>query len=138
MRVVACYAVSELVHVGFAENDGASFLELLDRRSVVQREEICEDARASGRGDVFSVDVVFQRDGDAMKRPAVVMTAAGSEKFGFSLLGLCEGEFGGHGDVGVQLGVELGDAREHETDELDGGEFAFTEKESDFFDGCEG
>src|ERR1700676_834591 len=40
VRIVAGDAVGELVHVGFAENDRASFLELCDDRGVVLRNEL--------------------------------------------------------------------------------------------------
>ena len=75
-----------------------------------------------------------------MKRAAIAMrfAATGSEEFGFGFFGLGEGEVGGDGEIGVELGIELVDAGEHEFCELDGGEFALAEKFSDLLDGGEG
>ena len=68
----------------------------------------------------------------------IAMTSAWCEELALGFFCLGEGEFGRDSDVGAQFGIELGDAREHETDEFDGGEFAFAEESRDFFDGGEG
>ncbi len=49
-----------------------------------------------------------------MKRATVAMTFAAPrrEELGFRLLGLSEREFGGDGDVGVELRIQLLDSRE--------------------------
>ncbi len=74
-----------------------------------------------------------------MQRAAVVMAfaAARCEKFRFPCFGLRESKFRSDGDVRVQFGVQLLDAREHELGELDGRKFAFAEEPSDLFDGGE-
>ena len=103
-------------------------------------DEFGKDARAGGGGDVLGADVVFQGDGDAVERAAITIAVAGagSKKFGFGFFGLRESEFGSNGDIGVEFGVELDDAREQKTDELDRREFALAEEARDFFDGGEG
>src|SRR5947207_714490 len=75
-----------------------------------------------------------------MERAAITMPflTTRPEKLGFGLLGLLQGQFRGDRDVSVQFGIELLDAGEHQLGELDGREFAFAKKFSDFLDGCEG
>ena len=74
-----------------------------------------------------------------MERAAVAMTfaATGSEELRFGSFGLGEGEIGGNSEVGVELGIELVDAREEEFGELDGGELTFAEEFSDLLNGSE-
>src|SRR6266852_6485950 len=108
VRVVGGDAVSKFVEIGFAEEDGAGFLELGPDYGVMQRDEILENFRAGSGANALGVDVVFQRDGNAMKRAAVAMAfaAAGGEEFGFG-----QSDFRGDGDVGVEFRIQLLDSR---------------------------
>lgn len=65
--------------------------------------------RAGGcRTDTCGVDVVLERDREAVQRPA---TAAGGE-FSLQPAGLLERGFGVHGNIGVDTWVETLEARE--------------------------
>ena len=72
-----------------------------------------------------------------MERAAVAIGFA-AEEFRLGFFGLREGEIGGDGDVGIEFGVELDDAGEHQASEFYGGELALAEEAGDFFDGGEG
>src|ERR1700740_1678589 len=102
MRVVGGHTVGKFVQIGFAEENGAGFLQLDPNYGVVQGDQILKNFGASGRADIFRVDVVLQRNGNSVERAAVAVAfaAAGGEEFGFGLFGLGECEFGGDGDVG--------------------------------------
>ena len=75
-----------------------------------------------------------------MKWPAVALSLASSrrEEFGFRFLRLGQSEFFRDGNVSIQLGIELLDAREHQLGQLDGRELALAEELSDLFDRSEG
>src|SRR5882724_6175644 len=100
VRVVGCDAVSELVHVGFAKKDSACVFELRDDHGVFLWNEVTQDLRTCRRPNACRIDIVLQRNRNAVERAAVAVTlaAAGGEEFGFSFLGLGEGELGGDGD----------------------------------------
>src|SRR5215467_16195319 len=102
MRVVAGDAIGELVHVGFAEENGARSFELRDDGGVPRWDEILQNFGAGSGTNVLGVNVVLQRDGDAVERAAVATRFAG-EKFGFGSFGLGKGKVGGHSEVGVEF-----------------------------------
>src|SRR3989475_2460291 len=106
----------------------------------MQWDKIAKNFRPRGRTDACRVDVVFQRDGDAVERAAITMplAAARSEKFRFCFFGLGESKFSGDGEVSVEFGIEPLDAGEHELGDLDGRKLAFAEEFSDFLDRREG
>ncbi len=65
---------------------------------------------------------------------AIAFATAGSKEFGFGFFGLGEGEFGGDGEVGIELGIEPVDASKQELGEFGGGNFALTEELSNLLD----
>src|SRR5207247_9222461 len=89
VRVVGGDAVGKLVQVGFAENNSAGLFELGDNGGVVLGNEVLEDLRACRSANILCVNVVLQRNGNAVKRPAVAaaFASAGSEKLGFRFFG---------------------------------------------------
>src|SRR5260370_6683724 len=113
VRVIGGYAVREVVKIGLAEKDRARFPELGPNLRIVLRNEVLQDFGTGGGANALGVDVVFQRDGNAMKRAAVAMTfaAAGGEELGFGFFGLGQSDFRGDGDVGVEFRIQLLDSR---------------------------
>src|SRR6266850_2089123 len=140
VRVVGCDAVGEFVHVGLAEENGASVFELCDDCGVFFWNEFAQDFRTCRRPNACRIDIVLQRNRNAVERAAVAtaFAAAWGEEFGFCFLGLGEGKLGRDSDVGVELEMEVLDTGEHEPAQLDGRELALAEEFSDLFDGSEG
>src|SRR5882724_11258814 len=138
--IVGGNAVSELMHVGLAEENGASMFELCDDCGVFFWNEFAQDFRTCRRPNACRIDIVLQRNRNAVERAALAVTlaAAWGEEFGFCFLGLGEGELGRDGDVGVELGIEPLNAGEHELGQLDRRKLALAEKFSDLFDRREG
>ncbi len=83
------------------------------------------------------MNVVFQRNGNAVEGAAVAMTfaAARCEEFRFGFLGLSESKFRGDGDVSVQLGIKLLDACKHKLSQVHRRKLSLAKKFSDFLDG---
>src|SRR5208283_4712114 len=68
VRIVAGRAVGKFVHVGFAEDNGASPFEGRDNRGVTQGNEVMQNLGARRGADTRRVDVVLQGDGDTVQR----------------------------------------------------------------------
>src|SRR3989442_14696537 len=88
VRIVGGDAVSELMHVGFAKQDSACAFELCDHHGVFFGNEFAQDFRTSRRSNACRIDIVLQRNGNAVERAAVATTfaSARAKKFGFCFL----------------------------------------------------
>ena len=64
------HPICELRHVRLRDDDGARIAKVLRQRRLVRRHEPLERQRAAGRRHVGRVDVVFQRNRDAVQRSA--------------------------------------------------------------------
>ena len=64
-------AEGELMHAEFAEQDRAGILKLCHRRRVVIGKPIFQHRRVASRADAFGGVEIFQRDRNAMQRPAI-------------------------------------------------------------------
>ena len=62
--------IRQLGHDRFRDDDRTRLSQVLRERRFVWRDEPIERQRAAGRRHVDGVDVVLQRNGDAVKRPA--------------------------------------------------------------------
>ncbi|KAG1304217.1 hypothetical protein G6F62_015738 [Rhizopus arrhizus] len=69
--VVARDAEGQFVHVGLAHDDGAGGAQALHRGRVLGRAEVLQGRSAGGVGQAGHVDVVFDGDGHAAKRPSL-------------------------------------------------------------------
>ncbi len=81
-----------------ADDDRAGELQLLDDFGVFGGNAVAVLIAAGGSAHAGGVDVVLERDGDAVQRATVV---AGGDFF-FGLLRLLEGKLGSDGDEGVE------------------------------------
>ena len=97
----------ELAHVELAQEHRSSIFELGHHRRVVVRHVFAENRRPSSGQHPIGAELVFDRDGDAVKWAAVV---TGGD-FRLRLPGLGSRLLGGDRNVGVQGGVDLLDAR---------------------------
>ena len=104
------------MHVVLADDHRASQLQLFDNLGVLARNTLAVLVTAGSGANAGGVDVVLERDGDAVQRAAIV---ARCDLF-FGLLCLCDREFGGHRDEGVQRGIQAVDAGEAFAREFDG------------------
>src|SRR5256885_57688 len=136
MRIVRGDAVGELVEIGFAENDRASGLELCDDVRVTIWNEVLQKLCAGGGANSGGMDIVFQRNGNSMKRTAIATRfAAGRRQFRFGFFGLVQSKFRRDGEIGVQFGIVAVNAREEMFGQLYGREFSRAEQSCQFSDG---
>ena len=105
--------VRELGELRLGENDRARGLEILRQRRFIWRHEIGEGERAAGRRHVRRMDVVLERDGNAVQRTEnAPVRALAVERVG-------DGERARiHRDDRVQLVLVRRDAREILRDDL--------------------
>ena len=64
------HPVGELRHAGLGDDDRAGILQVRRERRLVRRHQLVERERAAGRPHVGRVDVVLQRDRNAVQRTA--------------------------------------------------------------------
>jgi len=95
---------------------------------------------ARGGANAGGVNVVFQRDGDAVERAEVpgTLAAAFARKRRFRTNGLLQGLLLANGQVGVEAGIQPGDAIKQEAREFDGRELATAVEAGNFSDRGEG
>ena len=72
MRVVGGAAPGEFVQVRLADDHGAGPLETRRHRGVFLGNEIRQDLGPRGRPDAARIDVVLDRDGNAVQGPQVI------------------------------------------------------------------
>ncbi len=99
-----------------AEQNGAGLAQARHDGRVVVRPGVASDRHAIRRRDAFCEDIVLDRDRHAVERSA---RAAGADLL-LCLLGLVQGEFGGHQSVGLERRVERGDPVQHRPRRFDG------------------
>src|SRR5579859_2496913 len=94
--IVGCDTVSEFVEIGFAENNGAGGFEFRNDVGVLFGHEVSQELCSSGGADSRGVNIVFKRDGNAVKRATVAagFFAARGAEFHFDLAGLSERQVG--------------------------------------------
>jgi len=128
------------MHVGFAQDDGASLFEGSDYWSVMQGNEVLQNFGATGGADTSRVDVVLQRNGDAVERAEIAgaFAAAFGNERGLGARGLPQGLLLAKGQVGIEAWVQPADAIEEKARELDGRELGTAVETGDFVDRSEG
>ena len=109
----ARHPVGELRHAGLRDDDRARLAQVLRHRRLVRRHEAVEDERAAGRRHVGRVDVVLQRDRDAVQRAARLPL----RPLAVPLLGLAKG-LAVDRDGRVELVLVDGDSRQALEDEI--------------------
>lgn len=94
-----------LIEIELAQKDRPSGFEARGDFGILGWDAIVEHATGGRGADGGSVDVVFERDGDAIQRPtAGTLSIAGPR--------LIEGNLFGDGEEAVQFGIEPVDARQ--------------------------
>lgn len=126
--------VGKLMHVGFAQNDRSRILQRGNYRGVVKRHKVVQDLGATRRANARGVDVVFERNGNTMKRPAVApaFSPRFDAKLGLSPYGLLGRSLFANREIGVEFGVEFVNAIQKKARELNGRELALTEEFANF------
>ena len=110
----AGHPVGQFRHAGFGDDDGACIAQVLDQGGFVRRNESVEGASAPPVvGMIGGVDIVFDRDRDAVQRPANVCLGT----LAVQLVGLFESVWV-HGNRRVQLVFVQGDADKILRDQL--------------------
>ena len=71
MRIFACCAKRELVHLQLAKQDSAGIAESLRYCGVIVRNEVAHDFGADGRANAFRVVQVLQANGYAVQRTEI-------------------------------------------------------------------
>ena len=94
----------ELAHVQLAKEHGAGLVQFADHRGVFIGHKVLQDVGAAGGEYPLGVELVFNRHRHAVHRAAVL---AGDDLL-LGQAGVGHRPVGGHGDVGVQLAVNLG------------------------------
>ena len=108
-RIDRRHAAAELVGVGLAEQHGAGAFEQLHDRRVRVRDVFVVDHRAGGGAHAPRLEEILVGDRDPPHRPLRIVV----ERLRFAAR-----EVGGDGDEGVQILVQLADARQVRVGEL--------------------
>ena len=101
-------AISELMHVLFADEHGPGALEARDHLGVFRRNAIGEDGAGARGLDARRVEQIFQPDGDSVQRAA----PRAGVSLGLERPRLPQGLVRHNGDEGIQLGIQALDAIE--------------------------
>ena len=131
VRVVIGRPVGELAHVRLADDDRARTPQPAHDGGVVDGDEAGEDLRPGSGAQPRGPDVVLERHGHAVQRPAVAPT----QDFGFGAGGLAAGPIGIDRDERVQTRPILLDAAEQRLDQLARRHLAGGHERSDLLDG---
>ena len=124
MGVAPLLAEGELGHHQLADDDRAGALQPLDDGAVGGGDAVPFDLRAGGRADAGGVVEVFNTDGDAVHRSAVLT----ARHLRLGLLGGQHRLVAGDGDEGVDRGLDLVDALEKSRRDLDGRDLPRTQQ----------
>ena len=104
------------MQIRLADDERARSLEARDDRGVLVGHEVAEDLRARRRPDPARVDVVLDRDGDAVQRAQMIAGADHGLRRLRDLARLLSAD----GDVSVQRLVDARDALQQGVGELHG------------------
>ena len=115
MRCRGRAAVRELVQIELAEQDRARVLQSARDFGIFGRNAVLEQLARAGGANAGGVDVVLERDRNAVQRPAPLPTLL----LGLHLPRRGERLFGDDGDEGVQLRVVLVDSLQARLRQLD-------------------
>jgi len=114
MGIVRGHAVGKFVEIRFAENNRAGGFETCGDLRVFFRNKFLQKFCSCGCTNPHGIDVVFERNGNPMERAVIAPGFASSRgaELGFRSSGLGKGEIPRDGEISVEFGVELLDARE--------------------------
>ena len=119
------------MHAEFSKQNRAGLLKLHRGSGIVVGNPVLQYRRMTGGTNSLGRVEIFERDGNAVQRPAV---GSGSQLL-FRLPGLFEGEVAGEGDEAVQLAVQGIDTIETGIGEFDGGKLFAPQPGGSFGDG---
>ena len=105
----------EFMEIQLAEDNRAGSFQTHDNFCIFGRNAVFEDAARGGRPDAGRIDVVLQRDGNAVQRPAPLAALL----FGFHFARRRERLLSRDRDERVDHGVELIDSLEARLSEID-------------------
>ena len=105
--IVAGDAVGEFVEIGFADEDGAGIFERGDDGGVFERKKIAKKFGAAGGAKAGGVEIVFQRDGDAVERAEVAAGLCGA-LWGKERIRMAAAAFQAISEFRAQISVEAG------------------------------
>ena len=103
VRIVSRDAVSKLMHVGLAQQNRSSQFQARNNRRIFFGKIVAKNFRSRRGSNALGANIVFQRNGNAMQKPAIGtrFTLSPYTKFRFSPLRLPACHFMRHRDVGV-------------------------------------
>ena len=114
-RIDRRHAAAELVGVGLAEQHGAGAFELLHDGGVVVGDVFLEQQRAGGGAHAPGLEEILVRDRECRTGPA---GASPHRRHPCKISRLAAREVAGDRDEGVEILIELGDARQIRVGEL--------------------
>ena len=124
------------MHVGLAKNYHTGFFQRANHGSIVQWHEVFQNPGAARGSNILGVNVVLERDGDAVERASVApVFSRFPAKLTFRLPGALQRFFLAHGHVGIQPRIQFPDAIEQIAGQLHRRKLAPAEKFSNFSDG---
>jgi hypothetical protein len=128
------------VQVGFADEDGAGIFQGSDDGGILKRKKVAKEAGAARGAKAGGVEIVFERNGNAMKRAEVSAGFAArlGAKGGFGGGCVFQGNFGIEREISVEARIQAADAVEKESGELDGREFSLKIEISKFYNSGKG
>jgi len=130
-RVLAGGTHTELIHVGFAEEDSACIRKFIYDGGVVLWNIVFENLRGARGANTARRDAVLHREGDACQWGNVL--AFGDALIGFA--GLFERKVIRDSDVGFDLRVHVADALKNRLSQFDAGDLFGYENVVCFADG---
>ena len=101
-------AHSELAHIELAQQDGPGLPQAGHYRGIGLRDKVGPDFRGVAGEDSPGVDLILDRYRDAVERPAILPPG----DFRPGLAGFLPGGRGANGDIGIEPGIHLLNARQ--------------------------
>src|ERR1700676_3732122 len=108
--VLQSHPIRKLVQVRFAEHNSACTTQFPNHGGVFRRNKIAQNERAHRRKEILRINVIFQRDRDAVKHSS----PPSSDQLPFGSPRFRKGTLRGHRYKRIQLWIEPLDARQIE------------------------